>query len=143
MSCFDVLRGHRINGVFTGNSKESLVFRTISGKYFRFNTSGDCCNSVWFNHISGVTILGNGNSFDVLRGALVTGTQAKGWNDNRTSESDYDVVQEGFWTIQTDRGFIDIEVRNSHNGYYGGDVAYDEDPNLDRIEDLEELLDDF
>jgi hypothetical protein len=28
------------------------------------------------------------------------------------------------FTLKTDRGWIDIELRNSHNGYYGGTIEY-------------------
>jgi hypothetical protein len=142
MSCFNVLVGKRINGMFIGNDAWSLVFRDISGKFYRFNTGNDCCNSVWFNHITGADILGEGNSFDLLRGAEVLAVEEKGWNDNREGEDGYEVVQEAFWTIRTDRGYIDIEVRNSHNGYYGGSVSYDED-NEDAIEGLKVVVEDF
>ena len=142
MSCFDILRGERINGVFLGNNGLSLVFRASNGKVFRFDTENDCCNNVWFNHITGVDILGNGNSFDLLRGALVNQVEEKGWNDNRDDEEGYEVVQEAFWTIHTDRGYIDIEVRNSHNGYYGGRVIYD-GGYVKEITDLKQITEDF
>jgi hypothetical protein len=53
------------------------------------------------------------------------------------------VIQDGFWTIATDRGYIDLEVRNSHNGYYGGSVVYDEESDLGTIEDLRPVTEDF
>ena len=143
MSCFNILRGERINGLLIGNDSWTLVIRTTGGKFFRFDTENDCCNSVWFNHINGVDILGEGNSFDLIRGALVTGVEDKGWGENRSDEDGYEVVQDGFWTIRTDRGYIDIEVRNSHNGYYGGSVSFIEETDLDKIEDLKEVLVDF
>lgn len=143
MSAFKVLCGERINGIFLGNDSWALVFRTVDGKYFQFDTSNDCCNSVWFNHINGVTILGEGNSFDLLRGATVISTEDKGWGDNRDDENGYEVVQDGFWTIKTDRGYIDIEVRNSHNGYYGGSVKYNEDADVNKVENLRQITEDF
>jgi hypothetical protein len=143
MSQFNVLVGKRINGMMLGNDGWTLVFRDISGKHYRFDTSNDCCNSVWFNHVNGVeTVLGEGNTFDILRGATVLAVEDKGWGENRDDEDGYEVVQDGFWTIKTDRGYIDIEVRNSHNGYYGGSVSYNEDDNS-TIEDLEPVVKDF
>ena len=124
MSEFNVLVGKRINGLFIGNDKWTLVFRDIAGRRYRFDTENDCCNSVWFNHVSGVNILGEGNSFDLLRGIEVLSVESKGWGDDRSDEDGYEVVQDAFWTIRTDRGYIDLEVRNSHNGYYGGSVSY-------------------
>ena len=144
MSEFNVLVGKRINGLFIGDSAWALVFRDINGRHYCFRTQNDCCNTVWFNHINGVeTVLGEGNLFDILRGATVTGVEAKGWSDDRSDEDGWDVIQDGFWTISTDRGYIDLEVRNSHNGYYGGNVVYDEKYNPGTIEDLTAVTEDF
>jgi hypothetical protein len=98
---------------------------------------------VWFNHINGLDILGEGNSFDMLRGAVVLAVEDKGWGENRDDEDGYEVVQDGFWTLRTDRGYIDIEVRNSHNGYYGGRVSYNEEVDLSDVEDLHPVTEDF
>ena len=143
MSCFNVLVGKRINGLFLGNDAWTLVVRDATGRHYRFDTANDCCNSVWFNHINGLDILGEGNSFDILRGAVVLEVEDKGWGENRDGEAGYDVVQDGFWTLRTDRGYIDIEVRNSHNGYYGGNVGYNEDSDLSDVEDLRPVTEDF
>jgi hypothetical protein len=69
--------------------------------------------------------------------------ESKGWTADRGDENGYDVIQDGFWTISTDRGYIDLEVRNSHNGYYGGSVVYDEESDLGTIEDLQAVTADF
>jgi hypothetical protein len=92
--------------------------------------------------VTGVNILGEGNSFDLLRGVEVLAVEAKGWDENRSDEDGYEVVQDAFWTIRTNRGYIDIEVRNSHNGYYGGSVSYSgtDDSVLD---DSEQITEDF
>jgi len=73
----------------------------------------------------------------------VLDSEDKGWNDNRANPEDkYDVIQDGFWTIRTDRGYIDIEVRNSHNGYYGGSFSFTDHEGVQDLE-LVEVLDDF
>jgi hypothetical protein len=142
MSEFNVLVGKRINGLFIGEDAWALVFRDINGRHYCFRTKNDCCNTVWFNHVNGVeTVLGEGNLFDILRGAMVTAVEDKGWTEDR--EDGYDVIQDGFWTIATDRGYIDLEVRNSHNGYYGGSVVYDEESKIDAISDLQAVVKDF
>jgi hypothetical protein len=144
MSTFKNLVGHRINGIFVANDNWCLLFRTVEGRYFRYNTENDCCNSVWVNHINGVDVVGKGNSFDLLRGALVTGAEDKGWGESVSDEDGFDFIQDGFWTIRTDRGYIDIEVRNSHNGYYGGHLSeYDNEDVLAGVEDLKQVLEDF
>jgi hypothetical protein len=143
MSCFNVLVGKRINGLLLGNDAWTLIVRDTTGRHYRFDTQNDCCNQVWFNHINGLNILGDGNSFDILRGAEVLAVEAKGWGENRDDEDGYEVVQDGFWTLRTDRGYIDIEVRNSHNGYYGGHVYYNEEDAMSDVEDLRLVSEDF
>jgi hypothetical protein len=142
MSVFNVLVGKRINGLFLGDDDWALVFRDINERYYCFRTENDCCNQVWFNHVNGVeTVLGEGNLFDILRGAMVTGVEDKGWTEDRADG--YDVIQDAFWTIKTDRGYLDLEVRNSHNGYYGGSVKYDEESKIDAISGLRAVTADF
>jgi hypothetical protein len=131
MSVFKDLIGERINGILLNDDNNRLIVRTINGREFHYYTSGDCCNTVWINHMTGVNVLGEGNTFDLLRGALVTGTEDKGWSENRDAEDGWDVIQDGFFTLKTDRGYIDFEVRNSHNGYYGGSFEVDEHPDAD------------
>jgi hypothetical protein len=142
MNEFDVLVGKHINGLFIANDKWTLVFRDVDGCRYRFDTENDCCNSVWFNHVSGANILGQGNIFDLLRGAKVLAVEAKGWTEDRDDEYGHEVVQDAFWTIRTDRGYIDLEVRNSHNGYYGGRVSYS-GTTVGVLDDLEQITEDF
>ena len=147
-SIFDNLIGHRINGVFLARDNWTILFRTTEGKYFRYDTSNDCCNTVWINHINGLNILGEGDVFDLMRGALVTGAEDKEWTDDRNwteaDGGDYgDVIQDGFYTLKTDRGYIDIEVRNDHNGYYGGSFDAVEEVRLETFEDLKQITKDF
>ncbi len=82
-SIFDNLIGQRINQVLIGNDHWTLVIRTNTGKFFRYDTANDCCNSVFINHMTGLSVLGDGNVFDLLRGALVTGAEDKEWTENR------------------------------------------------------------
>lgn len=148
MTVFRDLIGKRINAVFLARGNWTLVFRTTDGKFYRYDTSNDCCNSVWVNHISGLNILGNGDCFDLLRGVLVTGSEDKEWTDSRAwTKADGgeggDVIEDGFYSLHTDRGYIDIEVRNDHNGYYGGSFDYTEDLDLTSLEDLKQVREDF
>jgi len=136
MGTFTDLVGKRIVDVLTNADNTVLAFRTSEGRYMAYCTSGDCCNTVWFNHATGLdTVLGEGNVFDLLRGAVVTGAEDKGWDENRNAdEHGYEVIQDGFWTLRTDRGYIDFEVRNSHNGYYGGHVEAVDESEIDITE---------
>ena len=117
-----------------------LSFRTATGDKIYFVTRGDCCNAVWVNHISGVDIIAGETPFDLLRGAVVTAVEDKGWTGDREDVEGHEYVSDGFYTITTDRGYIDIEIRNSHNGYYGGSVDYLDPEDLDRYQTVEYKL---
>jgi len=119
---FTDLIGKRVNDVLINDDKTVIAFRTIEGEYLAYYASGDCCNNVWFNHLTCTNALGTGDVFDILRGAEVLGEETKGWSDVVNERDSYEVVEDGFWTIKTARGYIDLEVRNTHNGYYGGHV---------------------
>ena len=136
MGAFTRLVGQRINGIFVNDNHTELAFRTTEGRYLGYATCGDCCNTVYINHFTGADVVGEGNAFDILRGALVLAVEDKGWTENRADG--YDVVQEGFWTIRTDRGYIDLEVRNEHNGYYGGHITEDDEPDMAFFKELRE-----
>jgi len=142
VSVFKNLIGERINSILLRDDRERIIFRTIEGREYHYYTSGDCCNRVWINHMSGVGVLGEGNTFDLLRGALVTGAENKGWTENRTLD-DWEVIQDGFFTLKTDRGYIDFEVRNSHNGYYGGNFEFDESPEVEPYDVYLPVVEDF
>lgn len=149
MAVFTNLIGKRINGVFLAEAGWVLIFRDVEGNYYRYDTQNDCCNSVWVNHINGLNIIKSDNEFDLLRGVLVTGSEDKEWTDNRNWTPDDggeygDVIQDGFYTLKTDRGYIDIEVRNDHNGYYGGSFnEYDDDWVFEDLEDCKQVTEDF
>jgi hypothetical protein len=148
MGVLNKLVGHRINGIFLNQDHTRVVFRTIEGREFGYYTHGDCCNTVYINHFQGKDVVGEGNTFDLLRGALVLATEEKEWVAIDDDDTEYDddsygggCVEDGFFTIKTDRGYIDFEVRNEHNGYYSGHLE-ELDPHMDE-EELHVLTEDF
>ncbi len=112
MTVFSSLIGQKIVALIMPNNQE-LHFVTENGRVFAFCTEADCCNFVWFEHLNGVTFLLNG---------VVQSSEAKNWNELGEDDSG-NYLEQGFWTIKTNKGDFDIEVRNAHNGYYGGIVV--------------------
>lgn len=131
MSVLSKLVGKRINGIFLNEDRNKVVFRTIEDERIGFYVYGDCCNTVYINHFQGMDVVGEGNAFDLLRGALVTAVEEKEWvqiDEEQNEDSWHDeCVEDGFFTIKTDRGYIDFEVRNEHNGYYSGHLEETEE----------------
>lgn len=139
---FSSLIGRRIVKMQTNDRKDLLAFY-VTNPVDRFEslniqvevyaTENDCCNEVWFNHISGVDIAG---------GAVVKDVIEKTWTP--VDPTRQEVEEAILWTLKTDKGYIDIEVRNSHNGYYGGDVCKVEQPShYDHQEMFTDVTEDF
>ena len=145
MSVLNKLVGKRINGIFLNEDHNKVVFRTTEDECFGFYTAGDCCNTVYINHFQGEDVVGEGNTFDLLRGALVLATEEKEWVQIDEGDEDPDrwvdsCVEDGFFTIRTDRGYIDFEVRNEHNGYYSGHLEEtEEDETLEGLVPLKDF----
>jgi hypothetical protein len=139
MGVLNKLVGKRINGIFLNEDHTKVVFRTVEDERLGFYVHGDCCNDVYINHFQGRDVVGEGNTFDILRGALVLSTEEKEWvtidEEAETSDSwGHGCVEDGFFTIRTDRGYIDFEVRNEHNGYYSGHLEdSDEEETLEGL----------
>jgi hypothetical protein len=147
MTALCKLVGKRINGIFLNDDNTRVVFRTIEDERIAFYVHGDCCNTVYINHFQGCDVVGDGNTFDILRGALVTAVEEKEWVsiDDDPDEDDSWVdtcVEDGFFTIRTDRGYIDFEVRNEHNGYYSGHLEEWDEDNVE-LDELYPLIKDF
>lgn len=118
------LIGKTIQQVLIDEEKYVLVFKTNDGDYI-YATYGDCCNDVWFNHIDGV---------DALIGGTVIDVDQSSWEEAEATRDYCDEI--AFWTIKTNKGYSKIEVRNSHNGYYGGYVCEIEEVNKNVVLDL-------
>ena len=145
MSVLNKLVGKRINGIFLNEDHNKVVFRTTEDERLGFYVHGDCCNTVYINHFQGEDVVGEGNTFDLLRGALVLATEEKEWVQIDEGDEDPDrwvdsCVEDGFFTIRTDRGYIDFEVRNEHNGYYSGHLEEtEEDETLEGLVPLKDF----
>jgi hypothetical protein len=113
MKTFEELRGRTIEAIYIDEHEHQLLFETEDGPFI-YTASGDCCNTVWFAHIT---------LPPRLDGSFVMSIESKDWRKSTAYMGGDDAEEEAFWTLLTSNGYIDIEVRNSHNGYYGGDVA--------------------
>jgi len=110
---FSPLVGQTVTALHADPERYRLCFTLEDGRRVVFVAEGDCCNDVWFNHICGL---------DALIGHPVLAAEKKGWIDVEATRQE--VEEAGYFTLYTDHGCCDIEVRNSHNGYYGGSITY-------------------
>jgi len=123
------LIGKTIKDVLISDDKENLVFVTEKGEKFNYQAEGDCCNSVWFNHVAGI---------DFLFGEEILSIEVIFMGDLEPTRQEVDDAH--LYKIETKKGICDIELRNSSNGYYGGSIEYFPDADWD---DVESISDDF
>ena len=118
-SPFDMLIGKRVFNLYSRDEGEQILFRvydmeTEQYENHHFSTLNDCCNQVWFCYYNGV---------DDLLGQAIRHINVYDWTTLNDDE-DYDVLESMKFSFATSCGFFDFEIRNSHNGYYGGSVEY-------------------
>lgn len=111
---------------FDDKSEYQEVAITLkSGEVVVGHPIGDCCSSSWIEHIS---------IPPDIEGAEVTGVQEASIDDLDPSDPRYRMLEAEkeypdcirvYWTaIQTTKGEIIMEYRNSSNGYYGGSISW-------------------
>lgn len=109
---FSEIVGKQVLGVAKGEGDWELAFVTNEGAYV-YHAYGDCCNYVWFNHV---------DAPEVFLNATVTELDSHGFEV--LEESDWSVLEHWFIKVKTTLGYCNIELRNDHNGYYGGYVDF-------------------
>ena len=110
---FNDLVGQTIVEVHADPERWVLLFTLADGRRVGYATENDCCNDVWFHHVSGL---------EAIIGQTITSTEMKGWVDVESTRQECE--EAAFFTLCSARGRCDIEVRNSSNGYYGGTVVF-------------------
>jgi hypothetical protein len=132
MQTFEELRGRTIEAIYLSDGGQHLLFQTEDGPFI-YSAYGDCCNTVWFAHIT---------LPPRLDGSFVMSVESKDWRNSTAYMGGDDAEEEAFWSLITSNGYIDIEVRNSHNGYYGGEVSLNATCKFD-MEMAKKITEDF
>ena len=111
MRGMDRLVGKTVKEVYLSYDGVTIIFK-CDDEEIAYWAEGDCCSESWFNHITGIDNLIEGNA-PVLR--VVDKPEITGLKSTR-QEVD---IQYGY-LIETRYGYCEIEFRNASNGYYGG-----------------------
>lgn len=115
-----------------------VVLNTDLGPMY-LTWSGDCCASCYLANISGA---------DNLMGAKILEIETAEWK--RKENDDFDVVETMGTKIKTEKGYVTLETRLEHNGFYCGQIAVSDKAPIDNYgsylkvpseSDLKELKD--
>lgn len=109
-----ILVGQTILKVAVSPDKYRIMFTLVSGAVECWEAFGDCCSQSWIEHVEMPNDLEKGARVLAVENVEHAATSISGW----------DVITYYGVKITTDRGYIDIDYRNSSNGYYGGWLGY-------------------
>lgn len=118
----DSMKGKQLASI--AHDALSVTFTFTDGSRVTFDVAGECCSRSWIEHLEtprdleGATVVGWSESDMDVRGECTDGDYP-----------DQNCLKVYRTTINTNRGEIVLEYRNSSNGYYGGslELASDSD----------------
>jgi hypothetical protein len=111
------LVGRKINSVQIDDEKRFLVLDTDKGPLY-MTWSGDCCAHCYIAHFNGTEALIN---------AEILSAEDSEWKAQ--SDASYEVIESMGTKLKTTKGYVDIETRLEHNGYYSGIIEIYDDAN--------------
>lgn len=119
---FRELIGKTIYAFHLNENRDELFFMTGTNEWMKYDAYGDCCSQSWFEHVDSPS---NGamNVLEVLERDMPEGR----------SDPEHDCLRFYGWSLVTTCGYFDIEMRNSSNGYYGGDVLFSGNESPDSV----------
>ena len=104
--------GRSVASVLVGDGEHNLCFVMTDGEAITLVAQGDCCSESWFADFNGV---------DSLRGSVIESVERVEMGDVTDARSRQDVDRAYGVKFTTSAGYADLVMRNSSNGYYGGE----------------------
>lgn len=133
------LVGRTILSAFINDSKDAVLLKTDDGDYY-LRWEGDCRANCFIAHINGA---------EFLIGSTILSAENSEWSDLNRNEDDYEVLETMGTKFKTSKGYVDIETRVSHDGYYGGMINISKEGYIDsyhcfiEVKDVTKPLKDF
>lgn len=114
---FHELKGRKI--IDCSGDADTIKILTDDGIKHFYWAAGECCSSSWFENFE--------EFLPALKGSTIKEVKVKILDIQREDdhEEDGSYIQYYCWVLTSDKGYIDIEMRNSSNGYYGGSVEHE------------------
>lgn len=106
------LVGKTLKGVTKSDDGETVTFHTTEGDV-EAQSYGDCCSHTW---IEGLELPALGFP------ALVVSVEGVSLGEKKDPE--HECLSLYGLKVTTDKGLLEIDFRNSSNGYYGGSLMF-------------------
>lgn len=108
--------GKRVESVWLSQDRTALALLFEDNTARVWHAEGDCCANSW---IEDVQIFG-------FKGELLEAGSDPDRPGSSEDKDEFDVLDINFYCFKTPYGRLLIELRTSHNGYYGGHLELDE-----------------
>lgn len=112
MSKFNELLGKTLSKIEINDSKDEMVFYCEDGDKYIMLHYQDCCENVYIEDISG--------NLDNLVGSPIVRADEKSNHD----ETNWISRTYTFYTLATNKGYVDIRWIGESNGYYSEEVNF-------------------
>jgi hypothetical protein len=93
-----------------------ITFMCDKGERFTLSCEGDCCSTSWFEHVELPSLPFTITAIEEVDGKDVLDEEVL---------KNHDVLKTYGLKMTTDKGHLDIDMRNDSNGYYGGSFEVD------------------
>lgn len=113
---FKELIDKKIINVYLNDVRNILLFEDSNNILYSYECYGDCC---------AISYIASFSNIQALLGEIIFKVDLK---ESKREGIEDGVIDTCFYTISTNKGFIDFDLRTEHNGYYYGWIEYN--PNL-------------
>jgi len=116
------LVGRFIKSASINQEKDLIILDTETGKLF-LTWEGDCCAHCFIANVSGA---------EALIGATILEAENAEWSPVKDDRDNCEVIETMGTKIKTSTGYVTIESRVEHNGYYGGYIMVSDDEPMNK-----------
>lgn len=117
----DALVGRTILEASINSTKDFVYLKTDKGSLY-LTWVGDCCANCYIEHIDGA---------DRLVGSVIASAENTEWIVAKIGEMG-DTMESMGTKFKTNKGYVTVETRVEHNGYYGGMILISEEEPMDQ-----------
>lgn len=127
---FKELIDKKIINVYLNGVRDVLIFEDSNNILYSYECNGECC---------AISYIATFSNIQALLGEIIIKVDIK---ESKSEDTDDGVLDTCFYTISTNKGFIDFDLRTEHNGYYYGWIEYNPHLIID-LREFKKITEDF